>query len=269
MFKPGIIGYIPPPQFKQNVAGVFLDNLKRHPAKHDICLYSDHPYDLPWIKHFVKLKGAPDAFKNFQVNGKLNEWAMNNAIWLAGMKIARDIGFTHIIYLESDCRVGEVGWDVPMYEEYFNLRKPCIAAGSLVCWNPTVAGMEGLKRWEALISSNRKRNFPIPTYGWGSTVKDKVCVFPNGALGVYDMTWILKLFDVNDQTEILGSHAWDFCLGERIWAQFGLQSYDMVANLNCVFSSYGDVITTEPERLQMLKDKRVVSVHQIKSHATI
>jgi hypothetical protein len=67
----------------------------------------------------------------------------------------------------------------------------------------------------------------------------------------------------------LDSKPWDLELGVRIWKQFGVEAYDMVANLKTVFSSYGNVITTEAERIAMLQDGSRRLVHQVKSDVDV
>lgn len=263
------IGYVPPPSFNAGIASVFLANLRKFRLSHDLVLYSEHPWpDCERLKanpEMVKKGLKPDQF------GQLSKWAVNNAIFLTGMKIAALKGYTHIIYLESDCRVGCDNWDGRIFEEHFNGPLPWVASGSLVCWNPMAGGMESAQRWnDLLVSTNERRNFPIPTYGHGASAKDKVSVFPNGALGVYDMRWIKKFFPERmNLMELSTMHAWDFVLGEKIWNVFGPDSYDMVGNLRSVFSSYADQITTENERLNLLRDGKVCAVHQVKSLATI
>lgn len=268
--KLGIIGYVPPPNYANGVGNVFLENLKRNRPHAEMILYSDyHGYKSDWFK-FIPLVTGPEIFRNHPVNaGKQNDFAMNNGIWVTGMFFASQCGFTHVIYLESDCRFGEPGWDIPMWEEFFGAGKPLVAAGSLVCWNPCIGGYEAVKRWQQLIASNSRKNFPIPTYGYGSTFTGKPSVFPNGALGIYDVNWIKQFIDVTDTLAMVKSHAWDFMIGDKIWERFGVQSYDVVHHLNCIYSSYGEQVSTEAERLAMLKSKQAVAVHQIKSTATI
>jgi hypothetical protein len=64
------------------------------------------------------------------------------------------------------------------------------------------------------------------------------------------------------------SRAWDVELGVRIWERFGADSYSVIANLQSVFSGYSDSITTEEERLAMLRNGRRL-VHQVKSAAEV
>lgn len=259
-FKLGTIGYCPPPHFPG--ADAFLNNLQKYPPHNELLLYSDHPY--PQCQ--VKLLGSPELIRG----ARTNKWAINNAIFITGMKIARKHGFSHVIYLESDCRVGRMNWDQIIFNEFFNLGFPYIAAGTLVCWNPFNAGSEVARRWEALLQSkNRARNFPIPTYGTRDTGDPRI--FPNGALGVYDMAWIEILFDIYNTVDFAAGGAWDFQLGARIWHKFGADSFNMVGQLSSIYSGYGDSddpktrgVTTLAERLEMLKSGEICCVHQVK-----
>jgi hypothetical protein len=278
--KLGIFGYCPPAKFQDGLSMAFLENLKRFPAKNELILFTDpnptHPEIAGW-PGMVFLKADPEKVfprQGFQKSDG-TYWAINNAVFLTACQMAVGKGFSHMIYLEADCRMGEAHWDEVIYDEFFSNPVPCVAGGSIVCWNPHAGGMESLKRWEDLIvrSNKEKRNFPIPTYGWGQNKGDKVSIFPNGALGVYDLKWMTKFFASPDGTwdaqTFAQKHAWDFVIGEAIWAEFGIDAYDMVCHLKSVYSSFGNLITSEEERLQMLRDHRVSAVHQVKSGVVI
>lgn len=239
-----------------------------------LLLYSDYSYyKAPFNLDCIQLKASPEIIKKLTV-GSANHWAVNNAVFMTGMKIAVQDGYDFAIYIESDCRFGQPAWDNVIFEEHFNLGFPVVASGSLVCWNPFSSGLEVTQRWERLICEtnerriNPRRNFPIPTYGTRDSGKPSI--FPNGALGVYDLRWIKDFFDLSNTVKIASeSFAWDFLIGQKIWEKFGVQSFDVVGNLQCIFSGYSDQITTEPERLNMLRSGDVVAVHQVKSNATI
>jgi hypothetical protein len=265
--KLGIIGYVPPPSFGN--PRVFIDNLARYKHDNELLLYSD--YNWP---DTLRLKGSPESIipmLEARPDGTKNKWAVNNFVFLTGLALAARSGFTHIIYLESDCRVGKHHWDSIMFEEHFALKNEPLCSGTLVCWNPMSGGMASAKRWNDLIcKTNKKRNFPIPTYGVGASVKSTPSIFPIGALGIYDMTWMQKFFDLSKTMELAAHmHAWDFVIGDKIWAHFGLDSYDQVGNLQSVYSSFGDQITTEEERLGLVVSGKVTACHQVKSTNTL
>lgn len=266
--KLAVVGYVPP-SIKNLNPEVFLRNLEKNKPDAELLLYSDFPY--PGV---IQLKGRPDEMIPEDVrfpDGTKNTFALNNLLFLTGLLVAKKHDVTHMLYVECDCRFGRPGWDSVVFEQYFRWPVPAVAAGSAVCYNPCNAGREGEERWYQFISQNRRRNFPIPTYGFkGAAMGDGSAVFVNGALGVYDMSWLLRMFKL-DQTAQYAQEifAWDFMIGFKLWKEFGLQAYDMVAHLPAVFSSYGDVLTTEEERLEMLRSGEVVAVHQIKSSKTL
>jgi hypothetical protein len=79
-----------------------------------------------------------------------------------------------------------------------------------------------------------------------------------------------ELFDLSDTGKLAAqSFAWDFAIGDRLWQKMGHNAYDCVAHLDCIYSSYGDVLTSESDRLNMLRTGEAVLVHQVKSSATV
>lgn len=260
------LAYLPPKAF--GCSKVFAENLDQFPTKYDLLTYSESE-DWPGA---VRLKGNPEQVKNttFQ-DGRPNPFAINNLVFFTGVRIAQSKGYTHFIYLESDCRVGRKDWDEVIFEEYFNLGKPTLAAGTLACYNPNNFSLLAAKRWAELVSKNISRNVPIATYGWkGAAEKFPCCVFPNGALGVYDLAWMGQLFDLNNTMDVAKCHtAWDMAFGVNIWKLFEEDSYEVLGMLQSVFSSYGDVLTTEEQRLQWLREGKFVAVHQVKGQASV
>jgi hypothetical protein len=192
---------------------------------------------------------------------------MQNGAFFTGAKIARDRGYTHMITLEDDVRVGRPDWDQYIWNEYFSHGKPLLAAGTLATYNPCNWSPEASKLWAELLRVNTRKNFPIATYGWlGAGIKGKTAVFPNGALAIYDLNWLGKFFDLTNTQATATSHdAWDFAIGFKIWDTFEEMSYDLVANLHTVGSWYRDLVTDEEERKRMLVDGEVCAVHHIKT----
>lgn len=266
------IGYVPPPKQGLNPAS-FLANVNRFKTKFPLLLYTEHSWPECEIKLPVNPENVIPNPPPRLASGEPNRWALNNLLFLTGMRIAHKHGYSHVIYLESDCRVGCDNWDKQIFDEFFTHDSPLICAGSLVCYNPCTYNRRGYDRWMALIERhNSARNFPIPTYGWRgvSSPTGDSSVFPNGALGVYDVTWITKLFNLEDSVkEACSVFAWDFAIGERIWSKFGADSYDFVKHLRTIYSSYGDTLSTEAERLSWLRDGKLVGVHQVKSDAIL
>lgn len=215
---------------------------------------------------------SPEVARDYRdAEGKPNKWGINNLTYFTALRIAIRNGYTHILYLEADCRVGRKEWDNVVFEEYFSQPQSLICGGTLVTYNPSCAGPEGFHRWNKLMEKNTRRNFPISCFGFkGAADSSGSSVFPNGALGIYDLAWMQKLFELSDSGRLAAQcFAWDFEIGDRIWKLMGPKAYDCVAHLESIYSSYGDVLSSEHERLEMVRSGKVVACHQVKSSASI
>jgi len=235
--------------------------------------YSEHDWDWPGL---IKLKADPEEVKSRAPklqNGEPNQFAINNVLWLVGLRFAREMGYTHVLYLESDCRVGVKHWDEKVFDEYFSIGRPLIAGGNIACYNPCNSTALGSKRWEELVTQNNKRrNVPIPTYGWlPAATKAPSCVFVNGALAIYSIAWMEQLFEhLEDCTrQAYAPSPFDMGLGVKLWDIFQEDSYEVLGHLTSVFSGFGDIMTTEEERLDMVRSGECVGCHQVKSDATV
>lgn len=263
--KLGSILYLPPTESYAH-ANAILENLDRFPSRYPVLVYSEHDYGHHGQ---ILLKLSPEVAR--EMDGVANQGQLDfrvaNAVFITGMQLARRAGFSHIIYLENDCRVGRAGWDEIMFNEYFQLGRPTIAAGSLAFYNPANAGPAALRRWQEVVAQNTRRNFPSPTYGWvAAAVKHPSCVFPNGALSIYDMAWMQRFFALESAVkEGVNMGPFDMVIGEKIWDKFAEDSYDVVGSLRSIFSGYGEVVTTEAERLAWLRTGEIVAIHQVKS----
>jgi hypothetical protein len=266
--KLGIFGYLPPPTFPGVAA--FRKNIERYKTLAPIEWYSE--YDYPGT---IRLKGNPEVAKGsrFGNTNETNPFAVNNVVFFTGMRIAWKKEYTHVIYLEADCRVGRDHWDGAMWEEYFGCGRPVIGGGTLACYNPCNYSRLASLRWSELVTQHNgnKRNVPIATYGWlGAAVKGPTFLFPNGALSVIDLAWLSRLFNLEDTFNLAkGVTAWDMAIGTKIWEKFAEDTFDVLLHMKCIFSSYGDLLTTEAERLQMLRDGTCVAIHQVKSEADV
>lgn len=259
------LGYVPPPKF--GGAQTFYDNVRKFPTTYELILFSEH--DWPGA---LKLKGSPEQVKGATFpNGKVNPFSIHNLLWLTALRICRERGVTHMLYLEADCRVGRDHWDAVVFDEFFSAGRPLICGGSLAVYNPCNYSPEAARRWAQLVSRNIKRNFPIPTYGWlGAADKQPSCIFANGALAIYEVAWMARYFDLDNSAGIaVQGTAYDMMVGSLIWKDFEEDAYEVVGHLESVFSGYGDVLTTEADRMKMLRDGQCVAVHQVKSNATI
>jgi len=264
MIKLASLAYVPPPSV--GCGQTFYDNLRQHKTTEPLILYSDHNWP-----EAIRI-GNPEVARQYRDDkGQPNKFAVNNLIFLTGLRLASKLGLSHIIYLESDCRVGRDHWDGVMFQEYFNFGFPAIAAGTLACYNPSNHSREANLRWAELVSRNWKRNVPVATYGWlAADKRSPTCVFPNGALSVLNVAWMATLFNLDNTAAACSKIApWDMQMGLEIWQRFGVDSFTVCGYLESIYSGYGEILTTEEERLKMLAIGKVVAVHQVKSNASV
>lgn len=251
-------------------ATAFYQNITRFKTTHPLILFSEHPWP-----DVTPLKISPEV--PFAA-GKPHKFAINNVLWFTALKMARAQGYSHVLYLESDCRVGRDGWDGAMFDEYFDIGRPLIAGGTLAVYNPSNAGRKAHERWEKLVVENAtkwqgkpfeqcRKNVPVGTWGWMSAdTKGPSCVFPNGALGIYAIEWMHELFDltVTATEHAMRPEPFDMSVGLRTWAKFEEDSYEVLGMLHSCYSGFGNVVTSISERQEMLTSGKICAGHQYK-----
>lgn len=320
-----VVGYIPRANIAPKVCSpqAFVENITRFKTRYPCVFYTDGKWDIAEVT--IR---DPEPIPNRDAklkNGWPNYFVLNNLIFFTGLRIALARGFTHIIYLEADCRVGRDHWDEELFDFHFRHPVPLVCSGTAVAFNVCTAGRDPHIRWRNWV--NEQKAIPgyealkCAVYGWrgqsttdNSPMPERPTVFVNGALGVYDTAWLKKIFGmdglpaieepsataaptpppVSEWASRLGgapvappvqspttgtkdnckqlaetTFAWDFAIGYELWKMFESHCFEQVANNPRVYSGFGDVMTTEAERMQMLKDGTICAVHQIKSSATL
>lgn len=259
------ICYVPPPSFPGSAA--FLQNIRAWKTAHDLILYSDHDYG----EGFVRINASPEVIKGvLYPDGRENTWAVNNLVWLTGLRILQKHGYTHFIYLESDCRVSGHGWDAKIFDDFFSVIPTPLVGGTIVGYNINNRDITFSRLWNGFIADNELALFPITSFGGvGAAMSHEPAILANGALGVYDFDYVHRLFPMDGAADKLAAlTAWDYHVGRELVREFGERVFQNIAHLDRVYSSYGNVQTTEEARLALLTDGAVVAVHQVKSDAT-
>lgn len=263
--SPAILAYLPPdPKFNGEI---FLSNMRKFKTKYPIIFFSDNWPD----PDVFKLRMNPDKIRNASgLSDEQRRWIVNNILFFTAMQIASQCKHTHMLYVEADSRVGCDYWDDKVFTEFFS-HPGAICGGSLVVYNPCNGGLKAAQRWAQVCATNTRKNFPIATYGFkGAADNSGSCVFVNGSLGVYDVPRLSDFFDMTNAHRLAATcTAWDMEIGKRIWAKYGDDAYDYVVHLTSVYSSYGDALSTESMRMDMLRKGDVVAVHQCKSPETV
>jgi len=270
------ICYVPPPGI--GCSNVFLANIRRFKTTHTLILLSDHDHGEGFSTQYQKGKagfqmGSPERLPQHVLHdeqGKRRACAISNAVFHSAIKVALAMKVTHLLYLESDCRVGCDNWDAKIFDEYFKLPFPALAAGTLCAWNVPNGGLEFAREWvDATCKSGNK--FPLVSYGAfpSATCQNTPSVFPNGALGVYNMQWLTECFDMTSLLKTAQGLAWDYVLGQKIYETFGRDTFRVLAHLSSVCSTYGESLSTEKNRMEWLRRGDYAAVHPVKSEATI
>lgn len=255
--KFGTVAYLPPRG--KLFSDAFAANIGQFKSRYPIYFISD---DGNWKPS--RLIDDPEKI------GTRPKWAINNWLFLKSLQLARDVGLEYMIYLEADSRVGCDDWDGALLDEMFARYPSGIdCAGSPVCWDVTSGGREFAKRViEDACEYQKAGGLPASFHG-GKHPHDTSgsCYYPNGSCAIYRMQDMLKLFAGFDR-DIIGNarilQPWDMEIGRRLWFNYGPNCVSHVGWLAKAYSGFGNSITTEAERWQMLKDGRKVAVHQIK-----
>jgi len=244
----------------------FLKNLDNFPPKHDLIMYSD----TLEREGCIKLGGSIDVAETPK-----NKMSKPNLIFLVGIRIAASQGFTHVLILEPDCRVNRRHWDSVIFDEFFAKNPMAVCGGSMVIFNPSSHNQNAARKFEKLVADNIESPMPFAITGTGNLAEHRdSCVFPNGALAIYNVSWLVKTFP-----EIAGTpekyieraqnmKTFDYEVGIRMWTEFKEDVYDKVVHFHSVYSGYGNILSSEDERKELLTSGKVVAVHQIKSDWT-
>jgi hypothetical protein len=241
-----------------------MQNMRDFPTENPLVLFSDE-YEGANV---IKLGGSVEIAKV-----PTNRMAVNNLVFLLAIRIAATKGFTHILLVENDCRVNKAGWDKIIFDEFFRKNPDAICGGSLAIFNPCSYNHEASHAFEKfMFDAYPTRPVPLSITGSSNLAEHRdSCVFPNGALAVYQMEWLMKKFpEITQDTEHYVKVAqqiktWDYEIGSRLWDEFKQDTYKKVVHFDCIYSGYGNVMTSEDQRKELLNSERVVAIHQIKS----
>lgn len=257
--------YLPPPSVGHPRA--FLQNIKNFPPKHPLVVYSDHDYSAEW-PGAIKIAASPEIARV-----DTNKMAMQNLVFFVGLRIMASMRFSHVLTLEADCRVNTAGFDDILFQEFMSKNVNAVMGGSMAIFNPCSYNQAAARRFEKfIVDSYRSRLVPISVTGSSNLAEHRdSCVFPNGAFAIYSMDWWLKTCPqiIGKPEEYIElsktSKTWDYLAGIKLWDEFKERAYDQVVTLDNVYSGYGNVLTSEEDRMSWLKERKIIGVHQIKS----
>lgn len=258
--RPAILAYVPAPNFSNPLD--FLANLSENAATYPVVKFSHH--DWP---DTIRLKGTPEIVSGaVDDKGRPKKYAISNLIFFTGLRIAIAHKFTHILVLEPDCRVGP-NWDEIMFDEFFK-KDGMIMGGSIVVHNPCNHNLATIARWKKFVCAS-KGICPVQTYGNKNCSEiGNMVVRTNGALSIFTMSDLLDIFTPEELENSAGlackSMEWDLEIGLRLSIKYDYAIFDRIKHLSTIWSTFGNVLSSEEERLKMLSDGKVIGIHQVK-----
>lgn len=253
-----------------NVPGIhseaFKRNISAYKTQNPVIFFSDsegfdHKIDSP-----LSLKESK------------NKVAIHNYLFLSALKIAIHNKLDRFIYLESDCRVSCDLWDDWIFDEVDNNSR-MIVAGTPAIWHQSAMDkfMKAMVRDYCYEYTNRV-GLPIAHfYPKRATSilarRENACSFIMGAGAVYDVASVKNLFEGFEQA--IGRYAitipaFDQWIGMKIHstlrgAGISGEILSRMPFITSMFSGYKNRLSTEHERIEMVRNKRFALVHQIKS----
>lgn len=256
----GIIAYVPPPKRFQSDA--FVANLSHWKTDLPIFLYSDYPRDTSY-NHIAN----PDVVKAAKF-----PFAVNNCVYLFGLKLAVDAKLDKFLYLEADCRVRGDHWAERIFDDCFRGGNEPLIYGTPVGFNLSQGGGIVVKRFIQLFhNSIQDTGCPPAVHGaWPGSPLHPI-LFSNGASSIYDTklaTEIFTGFDKDIGRAAISTPAFDHTWGVGLWKKFGAEMFDHFQYSRITYSGFGDTLMDFHERKTLLLSGKMACVHQIKSDDT-
>ena len=259
--KLGTVVYCPPKNKLNSEA--FMRNISQYKASNPLYLISD---DAAW--------NPSRLIKSPEMIGRKPAFAINNFIFLAALELARDVGLTYFLWLESDSRVGCSDFDALIFSEFFERYPNGVAcAGSPVCWDAPNGGKEfAMRIVEEAWRYQQASKLPLSFHGdRHPSDPSGVAYYPNGSCALYETAALLKIFagferDIAGYSRIIT--AYDLQIGRNLWNYHGPNAINHVGWLTTLYSGFGDLVVNYEERKAMLLSGRVAAVHQAKDDWT-
>lgn len=240
-----------PEQFKRNV-----DNFK---STHPVIWFSDEPLD-----GMIKI-ADPSPIKK-----SANRVGVNNLLFLEALKIAEREGIKRFCYLESDCRVCYDGWDGVLFEQAEKY-PDMFCAGTIAVYNRHKFTPLQSKWVDAAIADYTSHTgFKVPEFK-SKSARPLGCLFIMGGGAVFSAPIMSELFQGYERMlydKAVSSAAFDLHIGLRCYQLFKERAVQKLPFLPACFSTYGNRINTEKDRIAMARSGKFAVVHQIKSSDT-
>lgn len=266
--------YLPRPGVGEPAAA--LANLNNYKRKWPLVIYSDHKWHP---SSFDDSKG-PLSLHKCENPERVKDEIIHHCpkfIYLLGLRIVAELGFDHFLTLECDSRVHGDFWDEALFDEFFTNECPSerLLGGTMFSWSPYNDDLDSALEFEDFFmrcqaTAPKAQAIRVPsTYiygGRGSCERGMRICYPNGCLSVAQTAFAQRSFQYrNIYSAATEGPAWDPSLGQAAFIEYGVQAYRRLVPMHRCFSTYGDLLSNEGLRRELLMSGQVVAVHQIKS----
>ena len=235
----------------------FLRNMRAYKTEYPVIFYSCSKQEG------MELIPDPTPIKSSK-----NKVAIHNLVFLAGLKIAQDKGIKRFLYMELDTRVGCDYWDKLMFDEA-EQHRDMFVAGTPACYNyKAMTPAHRAYTDEYLSNFKNESSFEVAHFP-AKTIRPLGCVFIMGSGAIYNCDVMSDLFmgyERDAQNKASKTPAFDLFIGLRCVQLFGVKAANKLPYLTKSFSTYSNKLTTEKERIEMLKSGRAALIHQVKSN---
>lgn len=254
----GIVAHIPPASHGFD-PGPFVTNITQFLCHH------------PLVTFGVDGSGAEVDIEDFSHLITGPKWpCFSNYVFLKAMEIMERLKFTHVIYLEEDCRVGVDRWDERLLWDW---NERSVVGGTPAIWNyhKSLLKNPSVRKWIDHYRDETDQRAPLLFNKWsqaqGPENSSIPWLHPIGALALYDLRWLKTVFPGwNQGCGRLASNIgpFDLHIGKHLWNSYGYNQFDHFSLLGSIFSGYKDQNLTLEQRKVGLVNGTFVAVHPIK-----
>lgn len=248
-----VLAYLPPDTIKSSVA--FQENLLRFKTANVVHLYSDS--ECP-VAHKVP---NPEMCE-----GQANKLAVNNCVFLFGLKLAIEQKVDFMLYLEADCRVNGDEWDKVLFDEFLSHPK------ALVGGSPVIRNIDEASDIEKEKSNRLATKFTEDTkIPFAYQIGDNLgfMLHPNGAIGIYSTRLLADIFQgyQDPMANACKFTAWDLEIG-RYLSRKRYDAFEMFQPLTRSYSGWKNQVLSSVERKKLMTKRGFVAIHQVKDEWT-
>lgn len=246
----------------------FLDHLNSWKRRFPLHLIAHEPMDQAII--------APPPPQFREHHGCLPSDQYAGLAFLRVLRAAADLKLSHFILIETDCRFAADYWDERMWQEFKAWPTQALFGGSPVCWHPW---SQGYQKSCAIIDyayRYQQASGVMMAFEGAYSSPWGLAVYPNGALGIYNVTECLEYFaellpviDASAQRQanaLAAIHTFDIHIGRCFVRKHGVEgALSKLAYLPSVYSGCKNHHVPLEDRLEMWRSGKKIAVHHIKT----